>query len=78
MIFSDRYLKNIKADDKVKDVREGRGFGIRVFPSGEKTFFYIYRIEGKRKYLITSRTHAAADKLLHLESLGREYNDTYS
>lgn len=43
MQFSDRFLKSIKGENKVKDIREGRGFGIRVFPSGEKTFFYTIR-----------------------------------
>lgn len=74
MLFSDRFLKNLKGSDKVKEVREGRGFGIRIFPSGEKTFFFLYRIDGKRKYLNIGRypdislkdardEHAKASKL---------------
>lgn len=75
MQFSDRFLKSIKNVDKVKDIREGRGFGIRVFPSGEKTFFFRYHFEGKKRYLNLGRypdvslsaardKHSAAAKLL--------------
>jgi len=55
MQFSDRFLKSIKGEDKVKDIREGRGFGIRVFPSGEKTFFYRYHFEGRKRYMNLGR-----------------------
>lgn len=51
MLFTDRLLKSIKAGDKVKEIREGRGFGVRIFTSGEITFFSLYRFGGKRKYL---------------------------
>lgn len=75
MQFTDRFIKSIKNVDKVKDIREGRGFGIRVFPSGEKTFFFRYHYEGKKRYLNLGRypdislsaareKHAAAAKLL--------------
>lgn len=75
MQFSDRYLKSLKGEDKIKDIREARGFGIRVFPSGEKTFFFRYQFEGKKKYLNLGRypdislkdardEHAKAGKLL--------------
>lgn len=33
------------------DIREGGGFGVRVLPSGIRTFFYIYRIDGQRRFL---------------------------
>lgn len=55
MQFSDRFLKSIKGEDKVKDIREGRGFGIRIFPSGEKTFFYRYHFEGRKRYMNLGR-----------------------
>jgi integrase len=75
MQFSDRYLKSLKGEDKIKDIREARGFGIRVFPSGEKTFFFRYQFEGKKKYLNLGRypdislkdardEHSKAGKLL--------------
>lgn len=55
MQFTDRYLKSLKGGDKVRDIREARGFGIRVFTSGEKTFFFRYHFEGKKKYLNLGR-----------------------
>lgn len=75
MQFTDRYLKSLKGEDKPKDIREGRGFGLRVFPSGEKTFFFRYHFEGKKRYMNLGRyphislkdareCHANAVKLL--------------
>jgi integrase len=75
MQFTDRYLKSLKGEGKTVDIREARGFGIRVFPSGEKTFFFRYQFEGKKKYLNLGRypdvslkdardEHSKAGKLL--------------
>lgn len=47
--FSDRYILNLKPREKEYRVREGRGFTLRVFPSGVKTFLFIYEVAGKRK-----------------------------
>jgi integrase len=55
MQFSDRYIKSLKGEEKLKDIREGRGFGLRLFPSGEKTFFFMYRFEGKRRFMNLGR-----------------------
>ncbi|WP_243372893.1 integrase arm-type DNA-binding domain-containing protein [Geotalea sp. SG265] len=55
MTFTDRYLKSLKGQPKTQDIREGRGFGIRVFPSGEKTFFYRFHFEGKKRYMNLGR-----------------------
>ncbi len=51
MKFTDRYILNLKPADKMQDIREGDGFGVRVLPSGVKTFFYLYRFDGKRRFL---------------------------
>jgi len=51
MKFSDKYIENLKPQDKITDVRENNGFGIRVLPSGVKTWFFIYRIDGKRRFM---------------------------
>ena len=47
--FSDTYLKNLKPQDKIYQVREATGFALRVMPTGTKTFLYIYEVAGKRK-----------------------------
>ena len=36
---------------KEYDLREGRGFGIRVRKTGVMTFFYMYHFDGKRRFL---------------------------
>ncbi len=51
MKFSDRFVESLKPTEKINDVREGNGFGIRVLPSGVKTWFFIYRIDGKRRFM---------------------------
>jgi len=43
--FTDKQIKALKAKEKTYDLREGtgEGFGIRVLPSGTKSWFTIYR-----------------------------------
>lgn len=49
--FTDKYILSLKPTDKKYYKREGRGFTLRIMPSGIKTFLYIYTFEGKRKEL---------------------------
>lgn len=51
MKFTDTYIRSLKPDEKIVDIREGDGFGVRILPSGVKTFFYIYRVDGCRRFL---------------------------
>jgi integrase len=51
MKFTDKFIENLKPQDKITDIRESHGFGIRVLPSGVKTWFFIYRIDGKRRFM---------------------------
>lgn len=50
-MFTDIQIKSLKPKDKPYQVREGKGFGIRVFPSGEKTFFFAYKFHGRQRML---------------------------
>jgi len=50
-LFSDRFIKALKPETKMYQIREGRGFAIRVLPSGVKTWYYIYQFNGKRRHL---------------------------
>lgn len=50
-ILNDMVVKNLKPENKEYTRREKGGFGVRVVPSGRKTFFYLYRIDGKRRFL---------------------------
>jgi integrase len=49
--FTDRNIAALRPTEKVKDIREGGGFGIRIFPNGDKIWFYRYMAEGKRRFL---------------------------
>jgi integrase len=51
MQFTDKLIKSLKPKEERYDVREinGKGFMIRVFPSGQKSWGMIYHFEGKKK-----------------------------
>lgn len=51
--FTDAYIRNLQPTGKVTDYREtgSCGFGVRVLPSGTKKFFYVYNMDGKRRFL---------------------------
>jgi hypothetical protein len=51
MKFTDRYINNLKPQEKEFFVTEGRGLAIRVQPSGIKTFYLRYTFKGKEKKL---------------------------
>ncbi len=77
MQFTERFIKSLKpkqGQTKFYDVREksGNGFGITVFPSGEKSFIYIYHFAGrKRRMTLGKYPHCslAKAKELHHEAL---------
>lgn len=49
--FTDMYIKKLKPADKEYWKREGQGFSIRVLPSGEKLWYYIYTFEGRKRFM---------------------------
>lgn len=51
--FTDLFVASLKPNGKVTDCREGgsHGFGVRVLPNGTKKFFYVFNIDGKRRFL---------------------------
>ena len=52
-MFTDKYIRNLKPTGKLQDIREKRGFGIRVKTDGIKIFFYKYQspVTDKRRFL---------------------------
>ena len=50
-VFTDRYIKSLKPETKIYQVREGRGFAIRVLPSSVKSWYYVYTLNGKRRQM---------------------------
>lgn len=51
MKFSDRYIKKLKPREKRFEVLEGNGLTLMVYPSGVKTFFYVFKMDGKNHRL---------------------------
>lgn len=50
-ILDDLSIRELKATGKEYTKREKGGFGIRVHPLGRKVFFYLYRVDGERRFL---------------------------
>jgi len=51
MKFTDTMVKNLSPKEKKFYVREGSGFAICVYPSGVKSWNFIYTIDGVRRYI---------------------------
>lgn len=49
--FTDRYVKSMQPRDRRYEELEGLGFGVRVQPTGTKSFFYVYQFQGKNRRL---------------------------
>ena len=47
--LTDRQVKNLKPKEDRYEVWEGNSFGIRVFPSGKKSWVYMYRHQGRAR-----------------------------
>jgi hypothetical protein len=48
MKFIDSYLKNLKSEKSWYEKTEASGLGIRVMPSGGKSWIYRFTLNGKR------------------------------
>jgi hypothetical protein len=53
MKFTERLIQSLKPKNERYDYREksGNGFAIRVFPSGEKSWIFLYTFEGRKRRL---------------------------
>lgn len=49
--FTDRFIKNLKPTGKKYYLQEQRGFAISVSPAGCRTFVFVFKENGKNKYL---------------------------
>lgn len=47
--FTDKKIKSLKPKDHIYDTREKNGFAIRIFPSGEKSWVFIYTFGGRKR-----------------------------
>jgi integrase len=72
MKFSDKYIDSLRPTDKLYDIREGKGFGVRVLPSGVKTWFFIYRFDGKRRFMNLGHYPSVS-----LKDAGKKYRDAF-
>jgi integrase len=49
--FTDKFVASLRPTEKEYWVREGHGFAIRVLPSGEKVWYYIYTFDHRKRYM---------------------------
>lgn len=49
--FTDADVRNMKTDKRLQDRLEGGGFGVRVYATGAKIFYFAYTFDGKRRFL---------------------------
>jgi integrase len=62
MKFIDSYLKNLKSEKNWYEKTEASGLGIRVMPSGSKSWIYRYTLNGKRQKMTLGKYPAASLK----------------
>ncbi len=48
MKFTDKYIQSLKPKDRMYQVREGHGFGVRILPSGLRIWIYTYTLDRRR------------------------------
>ena len=72
MKFTDIYIKNLKPEPTKYYKREAHGFAVKVWPSGVKTWVYIYTFESKRKEMRLGEYPA-----LKLADARTKYNEAY-
>lgn len=51
MTFTDKYIYNLQKKEKMYQVRESKGFGIRVLETGRKIWIFAYRYDGKKRLM---------------------------
>lgn len=49
--FTDADVRNMKTEKRLQDKLEGDGFGVRVYGTGSKVFYFAYTFDGKRRFL---------------------------
>jgi len=79
-IFTDKQIKNEKPKDYIYDLREpnGNGFALRVFPSGEKSWVFIYTFHGRKRRLTLGKYPTMSlkqAKIEHRKALRMLQND---
>jgi integrase len=72
MKFTDTFIKNLKPEPSKYYKRDANGFTIKVWPSGAKTWLYVYTFDGKRKEIKLGEYPA-----LKLTDARIKYNDAY-
>jgi len=79
-LFTDKQVKNEKPRGYIFDLREpnSNGFVLRVFPSGERSFAFIYKFQGRKRRLTLGKYPTMSlkqAKIEHRKALNLLKND---
>jgi len=66
--FTDTYIKALKTRTARYEIYEGGGFGIRVTPTGVKTWIYRYKMDGKTEKFTLGLRPATYKSIILIES----------
>lgn len=76
MRLNDLTVKNLRKKATRYDKREGSGFAIRVWPSGAKTWLYVFTFEGKR-YQMKLFKHRVGFPEITTDMARKKYNEAH-
>lgn len=51
MKFTDKFVLNLKPKEKIYQVRENKGFGLRVLETGRKIWVFAYKYDGRKRLM---------------------------
>jgi len=71
MKFTVKKLNKLESKDKIYEVREGDGFGVKIYPSGTKKFFYSYLIRNRKRRISLGKYPVIS--LANAHRLSQEY-----
>jgi integrase len=49
--FTDKFILNLKPKEKIYQVRENKGFGLRVLDTGRKIWVFAYKFDGRKRLM---------------------------
>ena len=50
-MFTVKQIENLKPKERSYQLREGKGFGIRIYPSGEMVWIFAFQLHGRRRLM---------------------------
>lgn len=71
--FTVKFIDGLKPKSKEYWEREGKGFCIRVYPTGIKAWYFIYTFEGRKRYMLLGNYSE-----VEIDDARVKYNDAWN